>query len=50
MGEKYEKMIEWLKSSNRWKHLAGGFLLGGIAEDWYMASVLGTGACLDKET
>ena len=34
MGEKYEKMIEWLKASNRWKHLAGGFLLGGIAEDW----------------
>lgn len=38
-----KKMIEWLKASNRWKHLAGGFLLGGIAEGWYMASVLGAG-------
>lgn len=24
------KMIEWLRQSNRWKHLAGGFILGII--------------------
>lgn len=34
---------QWLMASNRWKHLAGGFLLGGIADGWYMASVLGAG-------
>lgn len=28
------KMIEWLKKSNRWKHLVGGFILGVIPPDY----------------
>lgn len=32
------KVIEWLKRSNRWKHLAGGCLIGLCAQDAYCAA------------
>ena len=36
-------MIEWLKKSNRWKHLVGGILIGVGADDLYCAAYAGIG-------
>ncbi len=33
-----KKLIDWLKESNRWKHLAGGFLIGLFANGIYCAA------------
>lgn len=38
-----KKVIEWLKMSNRWKHLAGGFLIGLGADSNYCAAYAGIG-------
>lgn len=37
------KFIEWLKTSNRWKHLLGGTLVGLGANDLYCACYAGIG-------
>lgn len=29
------RILDWLKSSNRWKHLAGGFLIGSFSNSDY---------------
>lgn len=29
------KWIEWMEKSNRWKHLAGGFVIGIIPGGWF---------------
>lgn len=33
MKKLYGRLIEWLGTSNRWKHLAGGFVLGFAPSD-----------------
>lgn len=37
------KIINWLKTSNRWKHIAGGCLIGLGADNWYCAAYAGIG-------
>lgn len=44
-----KKIIEWLKASNRWKHLLGGFLIGLGADGWYCAAYTGTGVAAALE-
>lgn len=39
-----KKVIEWLKSSSRWKHLVGGVLIGLGADDFYCAMYAGAAA------
>ncbi len=40
------KFIQWLKESSRYKHLAGGILIGFGADDAYCAAYAGIGiAC-----
>lgn len=41
--ERMGKMIDWLKQSNRWKHIIGGVVLGLISDDWYCATLSGVG-------
>lgn len=36
-----KKILEWLKASNRWKHLLGGVLVGCGANGWYCAVYAG---------
>jgi hypothetical protein len=36
------KILDWLKTSNRWKHLVGGILIGICAIDWFTALYAGT--------
>jgi hypothetical protein len=36
-------IIDWLKASNRWKHLTGGFIIGLGANDAYCAAYAGIG-------
>lgn len=38
-----KKIIEWIKESNRWKHLVGGIAVGAGANDWYCAIYAGVG-------
>lgn len=38
-----KRIIEWLKASNRWKHLVGGMLIGAGANDPYCAAYSGAG-------
>lgn len=33
--------MKWLKESNRYKHLIGGFILGVISTSWWMALCMG---------
>lgn len=37
------KIIDWFKASNRWKHLLGGVLIGIGANDVYCAAYAGIG-------
>lgn len=37
------KIIEWLKISNRWKHLVCGMLIGAGADGNYCAAYAGVG-------
>lgn len=32
------KILKWFLESNRWKHLAGGFIIGLFSDDFYCAS------------
>lgn len=43
------QMFNWLKESNRWKHLLGGAILGLVSESWYCAILVGAsvGAALE---
>ena len=36
-----KKLLDWLKTSNRWKHLAGGIAIGVCALDWFSAIYAG---------
>lgn len=38
-----KKVIKWIKESNRWKHLAGGVLIGLGADSDYCAAYAGLG-------
>lgn len=38
-----KKIITWLKSSNRGRHIVGGFLIGLGADDTYCALYAGAG-------
>ncbi|MDY5632533.1 MAG: hypothetical protein SPF56_08610 [Bacteroidaceae bacterium] len=38
------RIIDWFKASNRWKHLLGGALIGGMADGWYCALLAGGAA------
>ena len=38
-----QKVIKWLKASNRWKHLVGGLLIGLGADSWFCACYTGVG-------
>lgn len=36
-----KKILNWLMTSNRWKHLVGGLCIGIAANDWYCAVYAG---------
>ncbi len=38
-----KNVIEWIKQSNRWKHLLGGILVGLGSNDLYCAAYSGVG-------
>ena len=38
------KVIDWLRESNRWKHLVGGVVIGVLADGWYCALLAGAAA------
>ena len=38
-----KKIVDWLKRSNRWKHLVGGYGIGVFSDDWYCALYSGAG-------
>lgn len=38
-----KKIWDWLKQSNRYKHLVGGMAIGLMADDWYCAELAGVG-------
>ncbi len=42
-------IFNWLKQSNRWKHLAGGAVLGVLSNGFYCAALTGgaTGAAME---
>lgn len=44
-----KKLIEWFKTSNRWKHLAGGILIGLGADSTYCAVYAGLGVAAALE-
>lgn len=35
------RIINWFKESNRWKHVVGGMMIGLFSRDWYSASLAG---------
>lgn len=43
------KILDWLKTSNRWKHLVGGTLIGAFSGSDYCALYTSTfsAACLE---
>lgn len=38
-----KKIWDWLKQSNRYKHLVGGMAIGFISDGWYCAGLAGVG-------
>ena len=44
-----KKVIEWLSASNRWKHLAGGWLIGFGSDGWFCALYAGVGVAAALE-
>ena len=38
-----EKIINWFKESNRWKHFTFGILIGLFSYGWYCAAYAGIG-------
>ena len=43
------KLIKWFKTSNRWKHLLGGMLIGIGANTWYCTLYAGVGVAAALE-
>ena len=43
------KIIMWFKTSNRWKHLLGGLIIGMGADDIYCAAYAGIGVAAALE-
>jgi len=43
------KILEWLKESNRWKHAIGGLLIGLFADSDYCAAYAGVGVAATLE-
>lgn len=43
------KILDWLKTSNRWKHLAGGVMIGLGADSNYCAAYAGVGVAAALE-
>lgn len=43
------KLIKWFKTSNRWKHLLGGMLIGICANTWYCTLYAGVGVAAALE-
>ena len=37
-----EKSFQWIKESNRWKHLLYGIILGLFPNSWYCSLLIGT--------
>lgn len=44
-----KKIIDWLKKSNRWKHLTGGLVIGFGADSNYCAAYAGCGVAAALE-
>lgn len=44
-----KQLVKWLKSSNRWKHLVGGLLIGLGADGLYCAAYAGIGVAAALE-
>lgn len=44
-----KKVINWLKTSSRWKHVVGGIAIGAGANDWYCALYAGCGVAAALE-
>lgn len=44
-----KKIIGWFKTSNRWKHLFGGAVIGIFANSTYCAAYAGTGVAAALE-
>ena len=38
-----KKIIDWLKESHRWQHLAGGLVIGLASDSTYCAAFAGLG-------
>lgn len=38
-----KKVFDWLRESNRWKHLVGGVAIGFISDDAWCAALAGGG-------
>ena len=38
-----KKIVTWLRTSNRWKHVVGGIAIGILSDDWYCAVLSGAG-------
>lgn len=38
-----KEVINWLKESNRYKHILGGMAIGLLSDDWYCATLSGVG-------
>lgn len=38
-----KKVINWFKTSNRWKHIVGGIAIGVLSDDWYCTGLAGVG-------
>ena len=43
------KVFEWLKESNRWKHIIGGIIIGLGADSNYCAAYAGIGVAAALE-
>lgn len=44
-----KKIIKWIKESNRWKHIIGGFVIGLGADRNYCAAYAGCGVAAALE-
>ena len=44
-----KKVIEWLKAGDRWKHVAGGLILGMASDGWWCAALTSVTAALCLE-
>lgn len=44
-----KKIIKWIKESNRWKHIIGGFVIGLGADSNYCAAYAGCGVAAALE-